>query len=312
MARNDTRHMESVIAVFEELSFTLAAQKTRISQPMLTRNVAEIEAELGVRLFERNRKTVKVTDAGQAYVEKARLSLLYGEQAFQAAREIGQNQGTVLHVGKSPYTDPALTSILLSIQLPSHPDLRIELTSQYSCDLAHELLAGAIDLAIATEPPASRSLTIVRIAESPFYIAMSERDELATLPALTLDAMAGRRWVIFERRLHPPLYDSVMKLADERKIVPSKIHHVTAPEEAFPYVADGSSLAFLVKAGALVLARNGITVRPLAEQSLCLKTYLASRSDNKSKVASELVRAFMTRIGDLNGNGQLSLHRLSA
>jgi DNA-binding transcriptional LysR family regulator len=52
MARNDTKHMESVIAVFEELSFTLAAQKTRISQPMLTRNVAEIEAELGVRLFE--------------------------------------------------------------------------------------------------------------------------------------------------------------------------------------------------------------------------------------------------------------------
>jgi hypothetical protein len=69
---------------------------------MLTRNVAEIEAELGVRLFERNRKTVKVTDAGRAYVEKAQLSLLYGEQAFQAAREVGQNQGTVLHVGSPP------------------------------------------------------------------------------------------------------------------------------------------------------------------------------------------------------------------
>jgi DNA-binding transcriptional LysR family regulator len=190
--------------------------------------------------------------------------------------------------------------------------LRIELTSQYSCDLAHELLVGSIDLAIATEPPASRSLTTVRIAESPFYIAMSERDELASQPALTLDAMAGRRWVIFERRLHPPLYDSVLRLAEERKIVPAKIHHVTAPEETFPYVADGSSLAFLVKAGALVMARNGITVRPLAEQALTLKTYLASRADNKSKVASELVRAFMTRIGDLNGNGRRSLHRFSA
>jgi DNA-binding transcriptional LysR family regulator len=307
MARNDTRHMESVIAVFEELSFTLAAQKTGISQPMLTRNIAEIEADLGVRLFERNRKTVKVTDAGHAYVEKAQMSLLYGELAFQAAREVGQNQGTVLHVGKSPYTDPALTSILLSIQLPSHPDLRIELTSQYSCDLAHELLAGGIDLAIATEPPASRLLTTVRIAESPFYIAMSEKDELASQPALTLDAMAGRRWVIFERRLHPPLYDSVLKLADERKIVPSKIHHVTAPEETFPYVADGSSLAFLVKAGALVMARNGITVRPLAEQALTLNTYLASRTDNKSKVASGLVRAFMTKLAELDGSHEYGL-----
>jgi len=57
---------------------------------------------------------------------------------------------------------------------------------------------------------------------------MSERDELASQPALKLDAMAARRWVIFDRRLHPPLYDSVM--------------NVTTPEETFPYVADGSSL----------------------------------------------------------------------
>ncbi len=76
------------------------------------------------------------------------------------------------------------------------------------------------------------------------------------------------------------------------------IYHITAPEEAFPFVIDGSSVAFLVKAGALVMARNGITVRPLVEKTLFLKTYLASRTDNKSKIASEVVRAFMTRIKD--------------
>jgi DNA-binding transcriptional LysR family regulator len=305
MALNNTKHMECVIAVSEELSFTHAAIKLGMTQPMVTRYVAEVEANLGVPLFERNHRTVKLNDAGRAYVEKARQSLLYGEMAFQAAREAGQNAGTVLHVGKSPYTDPALTSTLLSVQLPSHPHLRIELTSQYSCDLAHELLAGAIDLAIATELPASRLLTTVKIAESPFYIAMSKQDELAGRPFLTLDTMAGRCWVIFERRLHPPLYDSVMKLAGERKIAPAKIHHITAPEEAFPYVADGSSLAFLVKAGALMMARNGITVRPLAEEVLSLKTYLASRADNRSKLASELVRAFMRKVSDLGRDKQL-------
>jgi DNA-binding transcriptional LysR family regulator len=307
MARNNTKHMESVITLSEELSFTHAAIKLGMTQPMVTRYVAEVEANLGVQLFERNHRAVKLNDAGRAYVEQARLSLLYGERAFQAAREAGQNAGTALHVGKSPYTDPALTSTLLSIQLPSHPHLRIELTSQYSCDLAHELLAGAIDLAIAMEPPASRLLTTVKIAESPFYIAMSKQDGLAGRPFLTLDTMAGRSWVIFERRLHPPLYDSVMKLAEERKIAPAKIYHITAPEEAFPYVADGSSLAFLVKAGALMMARNGITVRPLAEEALSLKTYLASRADNQSKVASELVRAFMRKVSDLGIDKQLSV-----
>jgi len=304
MTRNNTKHMECVIAVSEELSFTHAAIKLGITQPMVTRYVAEVEANLGVPLFERNHRTVKLNDAGRAYVEKARLSLLYGEMAFQAAREAAQNAGSVLHVGKSPYTDPALTSTLLSVRLPSHPNLRIELTSQYSCDLAHELLAGGIDLAIATELPASRLLTTVKIAESPFYIAMSKQDELAGRPFLTLDTMASRCWVIFERRLHPPLYDSVMKLAEERKIAPTKIYHITAPEEAFPYVADGSSLAFLVKAGALIMARHGITVRPLTEEALSLKTYLASRVDNESKVASELVRAFMRKVSDLGRDKQ--------
>jgi len=305
MARNDTKHMESIIAVFEELSFTLAAQKTRISQPMLTRNVAEVETDLGIRLFERDRKTVKVTPAGRAYVEKARLSLLYGEQACHAARAVGQNADALLNVGRSPYTDPFLISTLRSLQLSSFPRLKIELSSQYSCDLVHELLAGGLDLALPTQPPKSPLLTTVKVAESPFYIAMSEEDELASNSSITLDAMAGRTWIIFERRLHPPLYDSVMQAAEKRKVIPARIQHITAPEEAFPFVLKDSCIAFLVKAGALLMARNGVTVRPLEEDGLSLKTYLASRADNRSKVVSALVRGFVQKMSSLSKFGQL-------
>jgi hypothetical protein len=91
-----------------------------------------------------------------------------------------------------------------------------------------------------------------------------------------------------------------MQLAEERKVAPANIQHITTPEEAFPFVVDGSCIAFLVKAGALRLARNGVTVRPLNEVSLSLKTYLASRADNRSKVVSELVRAFMRKISSLS------------
>lgn len=296
--------MESVMALAEKLNFSRAAQDLNISQPMLTRNIAELETSLGVELFTRNHRTVRVTAAGEAYIEQARISLLYGERAFLTARAAGKNAKTVLYIGKSPHTDPALTSTLLSIKLPSYPDLRIELTSQYSYGLAHELIAGGLDLAIVTEPPKSRILTTLEITEDPFYIGMSKRDGLAGRPSLTLDAMAGRCWVIFERRIHPPLYDAIMKVAESKKVAPARIHHITAPEEAYPFVADGSSLAFFVKAGALVMARNGITVRPLVEKALLLKTYLASRADGKSKVASELVRTFMTRIKDWNRDSE--------
>jgi hypothetical protein len=59
---------------------------------------------------------------------------------------------------------------------------------------------------------------------------------------------------------------------------------------------DDGAVAFVVKSGAIRIARNGITVRPLAEDALMLKTYLASRADNSSKVVSELVRAFMRKL----------------
>ncbi len=307
MVRNETKLMESAVVLAEELHFSHAARKIGISQPMLTKNIQDLEMILGGCLFIRDKKNVVLSDAGRAYVEHARLSLLYSERAMQAARSAMQGADVPLYVGRSPYTDPFLISTLLSIHLPLFPRLKIELTSQYSIDLVHEVLAGSLDLAFVTHPPDSRLLTTIQIAESPFYIAMAKRDNLASQASVTLEALADRRWVIFERRLHPTLYDLVLHTAEQRNIRPSSIQHITGHEESFPFVADGKAVAFLFKAGALLIARNGVTVRPLMETALLLKTVLASRGDNESKVASELVRAFIRKISDVGKHLQLSL-----
>jgi DNA-binding transcriptional LysR family regulator len=307
MALNEIKLMEAAIALAEELNFSRAAQKLHISQPALTKRIAELEDRLGLTLFERDRQIVDVNDPGRAFVEEARLSVLHGERAFQAARTVARGVDVVLNVGRSPYTDPFLVSTLLSIQLPLFPQLRVELTSQFSCDLINLLSDGSIDLAIATEPPESALITTAKVNEATFYIAMSEHDQLAACPSVNLEDIAGRCWILFERRLHPPLYDRIMRLADLRGVLPSKVQHVTAPEEAFPSVSEGLCIAFLVKVGALRMARNGVTVRPLSEDSLILKTYMACRANNKSKAASELVRAFMRKLSHQGNEKQLSL-----
>lgn len=145
------------------------------------------------------------------------------------------------------------------------------------------------------------------IADAPFYIAMSRRDELASHPELTLKLMSNRRWILFERRLHPPVYDAVLRAAESQNVHPASIQHVTTPEEVFPFVADGGAIAFLVKAGALLMSRNGITIRPLAEMALRLKTFLVSRADNESKLVSELVRAYMRKLSAVERHTQLTL-----
>jgi DNA-binding transcriptional LysR family regulator len=307
MLRNETKLMESAIALAEDLHFQRAARKMRISQPMLTKNIQDLEAILGGPLFERNRKNVVLNDAGRAYIEQAKLALLYSERAVQAARSAMQDVDVPFHIGRSPYTDPFLTSTLLSLRLPLYPKLRFELASQYSMDLVDGLLNGTLDLAIANQTPESVLLTQLQISESPFYIAMARRHELATLQTVTLENLHGRKWILFERRLHPPLYDLILTTAQRRNVQPGTLQHITSHEEAYPFVADSSAVAFLVKAGALLLARNGVTVRPLTDPELNLRTYLVSRADNDSKVASELVRAFVRKTSEVSSYRQLPL-----
>ena len=119
--------------------------------------------------------------------------------------------------------------------------------------------------------------------------------------------MRGRRWILFDRQMHPPVYDAIIREATQRGIRPLSIQHVTAPEEAFPFVADGSAIALVVKTGALLMARNGVTVRPLNESSLKVKTCLVCRADDDSKVASEFVRAYMRKMPDKKKHHQLQL-----
>ena len=296
MALPEMRLFETAVVLAEELHFSRAAERLHIDQSTVSTRLNDLEDRLGYLLFKRNQKTVELTEGGRKFVEEARIVLLHAERAVQNGRAASQDAEVVLNVGRSPYTDPFLVTTLLSIKLPLFPQMKIDLSQQFSCDLIREVLAGGLDLAIATEPPDAKRLTMLKICESPFYIAMSEEDELAYESSVTLDALAGRPWVLFERKMHPPVYDSVMRLAQERQIAPAHLHHVVVPEDAYPFIAHNGGVAFVVKSGAIRIARDGITVRPLVEGSLVLRTYLASRADEKSRVLSELVRAFMRKL----------------
>jgi DNA-binding transcriptional LysR family regulator len=300
MARPEIRLLETAIVLAEELHFSRAAERLRVDQSTVSKRIDELESQLGYRLFARDHQTVKLTEAGRKFVEEARLAILHVERAIQSGRAAKEEAEAILNVGRSPYTDPFLITTLLAVKVPLFPQLQIELSQQFSCDLIRDVLAGGLDLAIANEPAESKCLTMVKVAESPFYIAMSEEDDLAYERFITLDSLAGRPWVIFERRMHPPVYDTVMRVALERKIVPAAVRHIMVPEDAYPFIVDGGSVAFVVKSGAIRIARDGITVRPLTEDALTIKTYLASRADERSMVVSELVRAFMRKLSTFN------------
>jgi DNA-binding transcriptional LysR family regulator len=307
MVRNELKHMEAATAVAAELNFSRAAKRLRLSQPAITKYIAELEEHLGVLLFARDHHTVSLTDAGRAYVEQARIALLHAERAVQVARSAGKDVETILNVGRSPYADPFFTFVLRAIRLPLFPRLKLNLSSGFSCDLAHEVLVGAVDVAVVIEPPLSDLFTSLKIDESPLYVVISLEDELASYPSVRFDQLAKKRWILFHRQSHPPPYDLIQRRARDSRVVPSMLQHFMIPEDAIPLLSDPGTLVIVGKSGALRIARDGLTMRPLEELSLLAKTVLISRADNDSKVVSELVRGFMRRLKSIAADEQLSL-----
>lgn len=307
MVRHELKYMEAAIAVAEELSFSRAAKRLHLSQPAVTKYIAELEEMLGVILFMRDHHVVTLTEAGRVYVEEARIGVLHGERAVQAARSAGRDSELTLNIGRSPYADPYFTSTLLATRLPLYPRLRLNMSSGFSCDLTRDILSGELDLALVIEPPLSDLLTSVTIDESPLYVVMSKEDELASHPFISFHQLANKHWILFQRQTHPPLYDLIQKLSEQQKILPSAIQHFMIPEDAIPLMGSCGTVMIVGKSAALRIARDGLTLRPLDEAVLMVSTLLLSRSDNDSKLLSELLRNVMRRLSHLTIDKQLSL-----
>jgi DNA-binding transcriptional LysR family regulator len=307
MSGNDLKYMRAAIAVAEELSFSRAAKRLHLSQPAVTKYITELEEMLGVALFMRNHHVVTITEAGRAYVAEARIAVLHADRAVQAARAAGQHAEMILNVGRTPYADPFYTSTLLAMRLPLFPRLRLHLSSGFSHDLVRDVLSGELDAAVVIEPPLSGQLTGVKIDESPLYVVFSRDDQLAEFQSITFPQLASRLWIMFERSSHPSLYDLIHKRAQTAKAVPSALQHFMVPEETIPLLMDPNGIVISPKSGALRIARDGYTMRPIEETDLMMKTLLVSRADNTSPALSELVRGFMRRMNHIKIQDQMSL-----
>ena len=303
----DVRLMRAAIAVAEELNFSRAAIRLGITQSALTKQIQDLEERVGRELFRRNNQSVEVTEAGQAFVEDARRSIMYAERAVHSARGRSVSAEAVLRLGKSPYTDPFLVSTILSVRLPLYPHLKVALSSNFSPTLVHHVLSGALDVAVLTGTGETAGLSSLQIATAPLYIAMESHDPLARLRELRLSDLEKRHWILFERHVNPPVYDRLQRAALADGAVPLDTHHVTTAEEATPLIADRQGIVFLTRTDAWRIARDGITMRPLADDRLALTTYIAARADDDSRIVSEFVRSAARK---LNGLTQPKQERL--
>ncbi len=292
----ETRLMQAAVAVAEELNFSRAADRVGVTQPALSKQIAELEERVGCMLFIRSSQTKEVTEAGAVFVEHARLALLSAERAVQAARAAAAGSDTILMIGQSPNIDPYIASTMHSVRLPLFPNLELRFSSHYSGDALNLLRSGEIDLAIVIGIHEDTGVSAVKISEEPFYVALLSSDPLSLKKELTVGDLANRRLALFERQVNPAVHDRLQKVLADDSVMPAEIQYFIQPEEAANFLLQRDSVALLMRMGAWRISDGVITIRPLRDERLLLRTYLAARSDEKSRLVSKFVQATVKRL----------------
>ncbi len=292
----DVRHLYSVVILAEELNFTRAAHRLRITQSALSRQITELEKQHGFQLFNRDRKrAAQLTDAGRTFVEEARSALLHADRAIHLARAAHNGFENVLLVGHAPHADPAWISTLLTIRLPLFPKLKVRLITHFAMQLVRGVLANELHMALVTAPPSDGKLTTVPYAKTHYCAVLPEAHQAAHNEQASLRDLSRDDWILFPRNVNSLIYDRITETAGNQGIPTRHAHEVMTAQEAFYLVSEGAGVAILPKPSVIGVQASGVVVVPLFDPSLTFETSLIMRRDEDSKVVNAFARTFLRK-----------------
>lgn len=194
------------------MNFTKAAQKLRVAQPALSRQIHDLEDELGVKLFNRDQRAVKLTEAGAAFLTEARAVLERADEAVKLVRGVARGERGEIHVGYAP----SLTVELLPSALHSFhnlaPGVHVKLHDLSSEEMMRGVSEGKLHLSLVARPEAGalRGLKYEPLEDYPICVGMPPNHRLARTREVTLEQIANEPLVGYSRGEYPE-YHAMLK-----------------------------------------------------------------------------------------------------
>lgn len=295
----ELRHLRYFIAVAEEGSLLTAAQRRlNTSQPSLSRQIRDLESEVGVKLLERQARGVALTAAGRVFLDHARLALLQVEAATDAARRTEQPDRLTFSMGFLAGQEVVWLPHALRILREEAPDVEITLSSQSSPDLALALMRGKLDVAFLRQETQSVGLSFKVLAREPL---------IAVLPA---DHRLTSRKKIQPQDLAREIYVSSARISPVLKSVIESYASTVGITLKAAYEGDN-----LPSAMSLVVSTGGVTLIPLYAQNMLTPNVVARALEGEPPTidltlgyneanSSALLRRLLARADELVANVQ--------
>ncbi len=243
----ELRQIRSFLSIAETLHFGRTAELIHISQPALSLQIRALEEEVGVRLFERNRRKTTLTAAGFAFRDDAAAALSQLEQAIRRARLAANGKLGLLRIGFISTAGSEIVPDMVRQFRELNPDVEFSLRNILTAEQVEMLEAGSLDIGFLRLPIGGHSaLDVVTVHREPFVLVVPSSHKLAKRKAVRLRELAGQDFVMYERTYAPGFHDLIFGILRDARIVPN----VSQTAGEMPTLIS------------LVDARMGITILP--------------------------------------------------
>jgi len=216
----ELRHLRYFVAVAEELHFGRAAARLHIQQPPLSRQIQDLESELGFPLFERSRRRVELTPAGTALLGRTRQVFDALEVAIHDARSASEGDSGRLVVGyPSSLAYSGLTELLRAFRT-RFPSVELSLRELPPGEQIDGLKAGSLDVGFVRTSLDDPSLAAELVRREALMVVLPDDHRLATRRSIPLAALASEPFVLFPRARGPAFFDQLMALCGSAGFTP--------------------------------------------------------------------------------------------
>lgn len=263
----ELRHLRYFIAVATELHFGMAAEKLHIAQPPLSKQIQDLEIELGFELFNRTKRSVALTPAGQAFLIEVNQIFQQLDRAIDIGRKTSRGelgQISIGFVGSATYN---ILPVMLQQFRDRYPDVQIELHELTTDRQLIWLREGRIDIGLIRPPIVDRALNSQVIFQESLVVALPTNHHLARLDTIELSSLAAEPFILFPRQLAPGLYDTIITICQAAGFSPQVVQECIQMQTIVSLVSANMGVSIL-PASIQEAQRQGVIYKPIQLKSL--------------------------------------------
>ncbi len=295
----ELRHLRYFITLAEELHFTRAAERLHIEQPPLSRAIKELEHDLGVDLFVRNRRGTVLTEAGATFLQDVRRVFAALKQAQENAQAVAAGLSGSLRIAVSDGAiDPRLSGLLARCR-EEEPEIEIRLSEVPLAEQLRGLRSGDFSIGFAHTAEVGDDILTEPLWHDSLVVAVPARHPLLSHKAVPLHQLASYPLVLCDPQICEGSYRELTRLLRPLEREPDIAEHVSSLDMMLTLVGAGYGVGFIMATRAAASPRPDVVIRPLAMDSAIITTYLLRPTSESMPVS---VERFIARLRAHSGD----------